>query len=131
MARIDHIKHRLERWGAWIDQRDSGGTGYPKQSSFLRLPGPIGMNCATLTANDLECSQTHDAVQSLRVPRPELYKVLELVYRKSLAYKMAALAMGKNESTVRLYLEQADKAIEMWLREKSGRPTPIEKTLTP
>jgi hypothetical protein len=27
--------------------------------------------------------------------------------------------MGKNESTIRLYLEQADNAIEQWLRERS------------
>ncbi|MES2685692.1 MAG: antiterminator Q family protein [Pseudomonadota bacterium] len=131
MARIDHIKHRLERWGAWIEQRDSGGTGYPKQSSFLRLPGPIGGNAMTMTANDLECSQTHDAVKSLRERRPELYKTIEYVYRKNMAYKAVASAIGKNESTVRLYLDQADFAIDVWLREKSGRPTPIEKTLTP
>lgn len=131
MARIDHIKSRLERWGAWIDQRDSGGTGYPKQSSFLRLPGPIGMNCGAMTAHDLECGQTHDAVQSLRITRPELYKCIDLVYRKNLAYKVVAMTMGKNESTVRLYLDQTDRAIEQWLREKLERPTPVEKTLTP
>ncbi|HYW57693.1 MAG TPA: hypothetical protein VE934_12075 [Polaromonas sp.] len=131
MARIDHIKHRLERWGVWIDQRDAGGTGYPRQSSFLRLPGPIGVICGALTAQDLECGQTHDAVQSLKVARPELFKCIELVYRKNMQYKVVALTMGKNESTVRLYLEQADRAIEQWLREKLEKPTPIEKTLTP
>jgi len=131
MARIEHIKHRLERWGAWLDQRDSGGTGYPKQSSFLRLPGPIGMNCSTMTANDLECSQTHDAVQSLKVGRPHLHQCIELVYRKNMAYKFVAVALGKNESTVHSYLEQVDRAIDMWLRDRSEKPTPIEKTLTP
>jgi hypothetical protein len=131
MARIDHIKHRLERWGAWIEQRDSGGTGYPKQSSFLRLPGPIGGNATTMTANDLECSQTHDAVKSLRVSRPNLYQCLELVYRRNLAYRAVAAHMGKNESSVYLYLDQADHAIDLWLRNKTEPPTPIEKTLTP
>jgi hypothetical protein len=66
MARIEHIKHRLERWGAWIERSESGGTGYPKQSSFLRLPGPMGVVMGPMTALDLECSDTHDAVQSMR-----------------------------------------------------------------
>lgn len=118
MARIDHIKGRLERWGAWIDRQEAGGTGYPKQSSFLRLPGPPGLNCVAVTAQDAECWQTNDAVQSLKASKPELFKCIELVYRKNLAYKVAALTMGKNESTIKLYLEQSDHAIEQWLRLK-------------
>lgn len=118
MARIEHIKHRLERWGVWLDQRVNGGTGYPKQSSFLRLPGPIGGLCGATTSQDLECGQTHDAVLSLRFTRPELFRCLELVYRENKAYKLVAVAMSKDESTIKAYLERADKAIEMWLREK-------------
>jgi hypothetical protein len=118
MARIEHIKHRLERWGVWLDQRVNGGTGYPKQSSFLRLPGPIGGLCGAISAQDLECGQTHDAVLSLQFTRPELYRCIELVYCENKAYKQVASAMFKNESTVRSYLDQADKLVEQFLREK-------------
>jgi hypothetical protein len=119
MARIEHIKHRLERWGAWIERSESGGTGYPKQSSFLRLPGPMGVVMGPMTALDLECSDTHDAVQSMRHSKPQHYKCVELIYRRNMQYRVAANTMGKNESTIRLYLEQADNAIEQWLRERS------------
>lgn len=130
MARIEHIKHRLERWGAWIERSESGGTGYPKQSSFLRLPGPMGLVQGPITALDLECGDTHDAVISMRHSKPYHFKCVELIYRQNRAYKVAANIMGKNESTIRLYLEQADNAIDQWLRDKSEAAKQI-KQLTP
>jgi hypothetical protein len=121
MARIEHIKHRLERWGKWCTERESGGQGYPSQSSFLRIGGVIGGICGAITGADIECGKTHDAVLSLRYTRPELYRCLELVYKESKAYKAAAELMHKNESSVRSYLEQADKAVDLWLREKHDK----------
>jgi hypothetical protein len=121
MARIEHIKHRLERWGKWCTERESGGQGYPSQSSFLRIGGVIGGLCGAITGIDIECGETHDAVLSLRHTRPELYRCLDLVYKESKAYKVAAGLMHKNESSVRSYLDQADKAVDSWLREKHDK----------
>lgn len=118
MARIEHIRQRLENWARWSQQSEAGALGFPKQCAFARLAPSGGRNEGAVPISDLQASETNDAVKSLRFTQSHLYVVLTLTYAKGLPRHKVAMRMGKAESTISRNLEDADRAIARWLEDK-------------
>lgn len=124
MPRIDSIRRRLENWQRWMLEGSSSALGYPRRSAFLRMVPATSTTESVVPVDDVEAAATHDAVESLRLRQSHLYQVLQLTYLRRMTAGEAGRAMGKGASTIALYLEQADRAIEAWLvaqsRERRG-----------
>lgn len=118
MARIEYIKNRLENWGRWCQQCESGSLGYPKQSSIARLIAPSGCSDSAVPLSSIDASEIDDAVKALRFTQPHLHMVLTLTYAKSLPRHQVAARMGKAESTISSNLDAADRALDRWLIDK-------------
>jgi len=108
----------LEGWARWISERDSGGVGYPRQVSWLR----VGSGCAGQAAG--QASTVNDdamlidrAVHALIKSHQILGDTVMLHYAKGYDIKRVACKMGRAESTVRRNLELADVKIQAWLIE--------------
>lgn len=115
MARIEHIKQRLENWGRWCQQSDSGGLGYPKQTAFARLAPSAGRNESSVPIQSIEASETDNAVKSLQFTQSHLHQVLVLTYAKALPRHLVAKRMCRAESTIANNLGDADRAVARWL----------------
>lgn len=115
MPRIDSIRRRLENWQRWMLDGSSSALGYPRRSAFLRMVPTTSTTESVVPVDDVEAAVTHDAVESLRLRQSHLYQVLQLTYLRCMTASETGRAMGKGASTIALYLEQADRAIEAWL----------------
>lgn len=120
MARIKWVAERFKRWGAWRARKDSHGLGYARSSIFMALPSG-GVSEAVVPINDLEASQTDQAVESLRFKRSHLHLALVLIYVENLGIAKAARKMGRAESTIKANLEEADRAVADWFDQHAGK----------
>jgi hypothetical protein len=119
MARIDWVKAKLENWGRWSMQSESGALGYPSQSPFYRFSAPVGAAAgASVPVQSLDASEVDRAVSSFRLTRSHLYLVLTLTYAKGLPRHQVAMKMGRAESTISANLCEADRAVAAWFEEK-------------
>lgn len=128
MARIEWVKQRLSNWALWLERRDSGGLGFPSQSSFMREATTPGYREAIIPINDVDASVTDDGVQALRLVRPYLYDCLHCIYVQDLGIKGTAIALYKAESTISSQLCAADHALSAWFSERASKK---EKSFTP
>ena len=123
MARLEHIRTRLENWAKWRVRRDLLGMGYPRQAAFLRVAVDGGRGRADTSASEADAKEIDLAVDAMKLDpaRSRLAKALELVYLgpHGGGVEQAARAMGKAVSTVHDYLAQADHAIERWLQDRA------------
>lgn len=113
MARIEWVRQKLENWSRWLAS-DSGGLGFPRQSTFVRFIGQDRREEASIPILSLEAEATDRAVRSLQLSRSHLYLVLTLHYAQSLPLHKVATKMGRAQSTVKANLEAADRAIAGW-----------------
>lgn len=118
MARIEYIRQRLEEWGRWSQQSESGALGFPNACPFARMVPSSGRNESMVPTSSIQASETDDAVKSLQFSQSHLYLVLTLTYAKGLPRHRVAKTMGRAESTVNANLEAADRAIARWLEDK-------------
>lgn len=118
MARIEYIKQRLEQWGKWLQQTESGALGYPSSSAFARMAPSGGRNESVVPMISIEASETDDAVKSLQLTQSHLHMVLTLTYAKNLPRYRVAHMMGRAESTISANLDAADRALERWFDDK-------------
>lgn len=130
MARIDYIRARLENWARWSQQSAAGALGYPKQSTFMRLVPSGGRSESIVPVNDLDASETNDAVNALRFTQSHLYMVLLLTYAKGFPRHAVAQRMGRAESTISRNLEDADRAIARWLEDKQAAKQIAKRSFT-
>jgi hypothetical protein len=115
MARIEWVKTYLNNWACWKVKQDSGGLGFPSQSSFLKEAATSGYREAIIPINDCDASVTNDAIGSLKPERAHLYECLYCIYIHDLGVRRTAARLGKAESTIKAQLDQADHAISVWL----------------
>lgn len=118
MARIEWVRHRLDEWSRWCNQQDSGGLGYPGQSSFTRLGVSGGRGESVVPTISIQASETNTAVESLKGTQSHLYVVLTLTYARGLPRDQVAKRMARAESTVRRNLEDADHALARWFNDR-------------
>ncbi len=119
MARIEWVRHRLEEWGRWMRQSESGALGYPSAAPFARMGPASTLRESTVPTNALAASELDDAVNALRLKQSHLYLVVTLTYAKGLPRDQVARRMARAESTISSNLEAADRAIARWLDDKA------------
>lgn len=118
MARIEYIRHRLEEWGRWCQQSESGALGYPSQSAFARMGVSSGRHESAVPTISLQASEIDDAVKSLQLTQSHLYVVVTLTYAQGLPRHLVAKRMARAESTISANLVAADHAVQRWLDDK-------------
>lgn len=119
MARIEWVKQRLNNWALWKVQEGSGGMGFASQSSFLNSAPGESRPEARIPIDEIDASVTNEAVESLKVPRPHLYRVLQCMYPRGIGAKATARECECAESTVYSLLSVADGVLANWFRERA------------
>jgi hypothetical protein len=120
MARIDWVKQKLNNWGRWCQQKDSGGLGYPSQCVFARLGGSGGGREANVPISSLDAAETDQGVQALRWMHPHLYLTLTLIYARGFPRYQVAKKMARAESTIDANLASADHALARWFDDRQA-----------
>lgn len=120
MARIEWVRHRLEEWGRWSQQSESGALGFPSASPFARMGPSSSLRESTVPTNSLAASEMDDAVSSLKLTQSHLHLVLVLTYAKGLPRDQVAKRMVRAESTISSNLDAADRALARWLDDKQA-----------
>lgn len=115
-----YIRGKLENWARWSQQRELGGLGYPKQSAFARMGAAAGRTEAVVPLDNLDASETQDAVESLRFTQSGLHLVLVLTYAKGLPRQRVARLMTCDESTVKANLLRAECALARWFEDREA-----------
>lgn len=116
MARIDHIKRRLENWSRWSLAKSAGALGFSSASPLTRIGIPrSSMHFNVSTDSDSECMETERAVLSLRTTQIDLWKTLNLYYIKGYDIARCASIERISVSSISARLGRADSAIEAWL----------------
>lgn len=133
MARIEWVALRLNNWALWKDREAAGSLGFAGRSSFLREPGGGGYRDAQIPVFDEEASITDQAVQSLKVARPQHHETLVLYYIGGPRQpKLTALGVaqwhGVSERAVHTRLEECDRAIARWLEERAENAKRVPAT---
>lgn len=124
MARIEWIKLRLNNWALWRLRDIGGGLGFATMSVLLAEPvdryREVNIN-ETIDSSD--ASQTNTAVESLKLPHPHLYAVLQCYYigKGENSVRATARALGRAESTVGINLDQADLVLRNWFSEHAPK----------
>lgn len=124
MARIEHIKHRLENWALWKDRESRGGLGFSSQAAFLKQHSGDGYRETQVPIIDEDASITDQAVASLKPTRPELHRAIWLHYigePHRLTVVGVALACGVTTDAIHKRFESADRALALWLQERTER----------
>lgn len=119
MARIEWVKHRLHNWALWKVSEASGGMGFASQSAFLNdAPGETRPE-ARIPVDEIDASITDEAVETLKLPRPQLYRTLYCIYPKGMGIKGTARECLCGESTIKAHLDTADNVLSVWFRERA------------
>lgn len=120
MARIEHIKRRLDNWALWRARRDNHGLGFASQNIlavWMASAGEVSKSREVkMPVLHLEAEETDQAVMAMRVGKGHLYKTLESVYLRNLGVKETARRMDRAPSTIHAQLDQADRFIDVWLQ---------------
>lgn len=120
MARIEHIKRRLDNWALWRARRDNHGLGFPSQNILAAWMASAenpkrGSRESVIPILHLEAEETDRAVESFKASKPHLYETLHCIYIRDLGIPGTARRIGRAASTVHAQLEAADRAIDAWL----------------
>lgn len=124
MARIDWVEHRLRMWAMWKVRDESGGLGFPKQSSFMREAFQNGYRDAQIPVFCHEEAVTDQAIHHLKGDRPVLHETLLLHYigarrQPPMGIKELALYYGVRAEGIHVRLGECDRAIARWLDERA------------
>ena len=116
MARLEHIKRRLDNWALWKARQNDSGLGFHSRSILAVDVWQRGSyNGAMVPHFEQEAELTDQAVESLKLGKGHLFVTLDYIYIKDLGVKQAARRMLRAESTIHAQLDQADRAIDAWL----------------
>lgn len=119
MARIEHIKRRLNNWALWRARRDNHGLGFPSQNILAvwgaSVEQPQKNRESVIPVLHLEAEETDKAVESLKGSKAHLYETLFFIYVTDLGVTGSARRIGCAPSTVHARLDAADRAIDAWL----------------
>jgi hypothetical protein len=116
MARLEHIKRKLDNWALWKARQNDAGLGWHARSVLAVDVWSRGSyNGAIIPHFEQEAELTNQAVEALKLGKGHLYVTLDCIYIKDLGVKQTARRMLRAESTIKAQLEQADRAIDAWL----------------
>ena len=118
MARIEHIKRRLDNWALWRSRQNDSGLGFHSRNILaVDVWGRGSYGGAMIPHFDADAEETDRAVELLKLGKGHLYKTLESYYLKDLGVTETARRMGRAPATIHAQLEQADRAIGAVLEE--------------
>ena len=119
MARLEHIKRRLDNWALWKARMNDGGQGWRDRNPLAVWAEDVwsrtSYHGASIPHFDEDADQTDRAVQALKLGKGHLHVTLEWIYLRDLGVNETARRMGKAPSTVHAHLKQADRWIDAWL----------------
>ena len=123
MARLEHIKQRLNNWAMWRARRDNHGLGFASRNmlaNWMASAGEVSRYSreSTIPVLGLEAEETDEAVEALRLGYGHLHVTLMCVYIKDLGVAGTARQMRRSPATIYAYLDQADRWIDGWLQAK-------------
>lgn len=123
MARLPHIKQRLENWAMWRARQEGSGLGFATRNmlaNWMESAGEVSRHSreATIPVLHLEAEETDEAVEAMRLGRGHLHVTLMCVYVKDLGVTGTARHMRRQPSTVHAQLDQADHWIDAYLQAK-------------
>lgn len=123
MARLNHIRTRLENWAKWRARREAMAIGYPRQAAFLRVQVDGGRGRADTSASEADAQEIDLAVDAMKLAHGKSH-LAEAIYAVYLGdhgggVKQAAIIMRCAVSTLHGYLADADHAIERWLQDRA------------
>lgn len=129
MARIDWVDHGLENWAMWRTQRDQRTTGWPTRSPLFDVRTRGGYREVRIPIIDHEGALMDLAVQALQADDERLHRTVLLAYlgdpeRGRLTRMGIAQAEQIAVSTVAVRLEQADRFIAVWYRQRAEARRP-------
>lgn len=128
MAKHEWVRAALDNWARWLEQSQRGGLGYPRQAALARLmPASTCSDTMHVPVDDLQARRLHDAIESMRFSRPELWLVIHLQWvgdprqpahlrGGALSVSETARTMNKAASTVYAYVSQAVEILAVKLR---------------
>ena len=120
MARIEHIKRRLDNWALWRARMNDGGQGWRDRNPMAVWAEDVwtrtSYHGASIPHFDEDAEETDRAVQALKLGRGHLYVTLDCIYLKDLGVNGTARRMRRAVSTIHAQLEQADRWIDAWLQ---------------
>lgn len=119
MARIEHIRRRLENWALWRSRMNDGAHGYQTRNILAAWAEEAGGREgyeSRVPVFDEDAEETDKAVQALKLGRSHLYVTLDYIYLRGLGVNETARQMRRAVSTVHAQLDQADHWIDAWLR---------------
>jgi DNA-directed RNA polymerase specialized sigma24 family protein len=121
MARLEHIRHRLEEWADWSVRKEDGARGFPRRSMLLALPSS-GYRETIIPIITSQAEETDRAVQALKMNgKGHLFKVIECVYLKGMTLGDVAMTMQRSRQGVMTLLYQADATLDALLQEWAQR----------
>lgn len=114
MARLEHIKERLENWAIWASR--GSGLGFKSQSVLVSETWSRGSyNNMPIPVREEEAWETEKAVLALKLSKSHLFKTVVHIYLNDLGISETAKRMQRAESTIKAQLAQTDQAINAWL----------------
>ena len=120
MARIEHIKRRLDNWALWRARMNDGGQGWRDRNPMAVWAEDVwtrtSYHGASIPHFDEDAEETDRAVQALKLGRGHLYVTLDCIYLKDLGVNDTTRRMRRAVSTIHAQLEQADRWIDAWLQ---------------
>lgn len=120
MARIEHIKRRLDNWALWKARLNSSGLGFHSVNVLaVDVWNRNSYNGSVIPHIDQEGEETDQAVEAMKPDRRHLYETLHAYYLQDLGVQLIARRLGKNPSTIHSHFSQADHFIAAWLQEQA------------
>ncbi|NLX17581.1 MAG: hypothetical protein GXY45_11545 [Ramlibacter sp.] len=121
MARIEHIRQKLENWALWRSRMNDGGLGYSSRNIMAVWAEDVwsgtSYHGASIPHSEADAEAVDRAVQSLKLSRSShLYETLDCHYLRGMGVSEVARHMGRARCTINAQLDQADRYIDNWLR---------------
>lgn len=119
MARIEHIKRKLDNWALWKSRLNSTGLGFHSVNVLaVDVWSRNSYGGCQIPHIDQEAEEVDKAVQDMEQAKRHLYATVYDYYLLDLGVSEIARNMGKGPSTIHAHLNQADHFIDRWLQEQ-------------
>lgn len=105
------------------------GLGFASQAAFLN-DAPGADREVRIPVDEIEASVTHDAVESLKAARPQVYAVLHCMYPFGLGVSGTCRRLGCERANVYALLDVADRLLAAWFTERAEAREAAQRSFT-
>lgn len=119
MARIEHIKRKLDNWALWKSRLNSSGLGFHSVNVLaVDVWGRNSYGGCQIPHIDQEAEEVDKAVQEMEQAKGHLYQTVCAYYLGDMGVSEISRCRGLGPSTIHAHLDQADRFIDGWLQEQ-------------